>query len=105
MCILFEGKISVFNLVGGERRRKNSNFHNFRKFRVIRENRTYAMLIIVFYSVHTRNLKKKFGEVFEKILKRLYIMYPQILKNLFQNLKLQLEPIDRGISIWMKSYV
>ncbi len=67
--ILFEEKISIFNFVVGERRRKNSNFHNFRKFRAVRENRTYAMLKSVFYSIHTRNLKKKFGAVFEKILK------------------------------------
>ncbi len=48
-------KICIFNFVVGERRRKNSNFHNFGKFRVIRENRTYVMLISVFYSIQKRN--------------------------------------------------
>ncbi len=70
--ILFEEKISIFNFVAGERRRKNSNLHNFRKFRVVRENQTYAMLISIFYSILTRNLKKKFGAVFEKMLRGEY---------------------------------
>ncbi len=72
-------KISMFSFVVGERRRKNSNFHNFQKFRAVRENRTYTMLVSVFYSIHTRNLKKKFGSFFEKILKisgGLKIKYP-----------------------------
>ncbi len=48
------------------------------------------MLKSVFSSIHTRNLKKQFGAVFEKMLKipgGLHIKYPQILKNLFQNHK------------------
>ena len=88
---------------------KNSNFHNFRKFRAVRENRTYAMLKSVFSSIHTRNLKKKFGAVFEKMLKipgGLHIKYPQILKNLFQNLKALTRIRSTGeYPFWKKSYV
>ncbi len=48
------------------------------------------MLICVFCSILTRNLKKRFEVVFEKILKMsggLHVKYPQILNNFFQNLK------------------
>ncbi len=72
--------------------KKKSNFQNFRKFRVILENCTYAMLISVFYSIRTRNLKKL--ELFWENLKipeGLYIKYHQILKNLFKISNLRLE--------------
>ncbi len=56
--ILFEEKISIFNFVVGERRRKkNSNFSQLSKIQSWRENRTYAMLKSVFSTIHTRNLK------------------------------------------------
>ncbi len=80
--------------------KKNSNFNNFRKFRINPENRTYATLMRVFYSILTGNLKKKIGADFEKILKmsgRLHVKYPQILK-IFQNLKASTRARWTGVS-------
>ncbi len=53
--ILFERKLSIFNFVLVGRRRRKSNFQNFRKFRVNRENETYAIFIGVFYFILTKN--------------------------------------------------
>ena len=82
---------------------KNSNFHNFRKFRAVRENRTYAMLKSVFSSIHTRNLKKKFGAVFEKILKipggASYKVPPNFEESFSKSQSFDQNQIDRGISI------
>ena len=66
---------------------KSINFCNFPKFKEFHRNLAYAMLVRLLWSIYTQILKKKFGLIFEKILKmsyELHIKYPQKLKYFFQ---------------------
>ncbi len=81
------------------RRRINSHFRHFRKFRVIRENRTYVILTSTFYPILTVNLKKKIGAVFEKILKMaggLDVKYPPKFKYVSNSRAHEIRQINFG---------